>query len=336
MCTNFKIKAKDKSVVIGRTMEFGIDLKSAITVFPRGFKFQGTGPSGKPGFAWEGKYGFVGMNAMGLPLVADGINEKGLYVGDLYIPGFIEYQTVTAGQESKAMSQLDVAGFLLSTCTSVGEAKDAMQSILVWSCPVPQLNNIVVPLHFSVQDAAGNSVVFEYIGGQLKIFDNPLGVVTNSPNFDWHQINLRNFVNLSANNVPELKLDGDDIKQIGQGSGMIGLPGDSTPPSRFVRAVAFTQSVLPSETAEDATNAVYHILNNFDIPKGFARDVEGKQTIYDYTSWLTMADLTNKIYYYRSYTNLKYYKVPLQKVDFTGTAIKSIDTSDASWFTEVS
>ncbi len=317
-------------------MEFGIDLKSEITVFPRGYKFQGTGPDNKPGFAWIGKYGFVGMNAMGLPIVSDGMNEKGLYVGDLYIPGFVEYQKVPAGQENKTIMQLDVAGFLLSTCASVGEAKDAMQSILVWACPVPQLNNIVVPLHFPVHDAQGNSVVFEYVGGELKIYDNPLGVLTNSPNFDWHQINLRNFVNLSANNVPELKLDGDDVKQIGQGSGMIGLPGDSTPPSRFVRAVAFTQSVLPSETAEDATNAVYHILNNFDIPKGFARGNEGGQVAYDYTSWLTMADLTNKIYYYRSYTNVKYYKVPLQKVDFTGTTIKSINTSESSWATEVS
>lgn len=336
MCTCFKIKAKDQTVVVGRTMEFGVDLQSKITVFPRGYKFQAVGPNNKPGHTWEGKYGFVGMNAMGLPVASDGVNEKGLYVGDLYIPGFVEYQKVPDGQENKALTQLDVAGYLLSTCASVGEAKDAMQAILVWAAPVQQLNNIVVPLHFPVHDAQGNSAVFEYVGGELKITDNPLGVLTNSPNFDWHLTNLRNFVNLSANNVPELKLDGDDVKQIGQGSGMIGLPGDATPPSRFVRAVAYTQSVLPSETAEDATNAVYHILNNFDIPKGFARGNEGGQQTYDYTSWLTMSDLTNKIYYYRSYTNLKYYKVPLQKVDFSGTTIKTIDTSDSSWFTEVS
>lgn len=336
MCTNFKIKAKDSSVVIGRTMEFGIDLKSNIVVMPRGYSFKTQGPNNKPGFSWQGKYGFVGMNAMGLPVVSDGLNEKGLYVGDLYIPGFVEYQQVPEGQENKAMTQLDVAGYLLSTCASVGEAKDAMRSIFVWSAPVPQLNNVIVPLHFPVHDAAGNSVVFEYVGGELKITDNPLGVLTNSPNFDWHLTNLRNFVNLSANNVPELKLDGDDVKQIGQGSGMIGLPGDATPPSRFVRAVAYTQSVLPSENAEQATNAVYHILNNFDIPKGFARGNEGGQVAYDYTSWLTMADLTNKIYYYRSYTNLKYYRVDLQKVDFTGSEMKTLNTTDSSWYSEIS
>ncbi len=336
MCTCFKVKAQDNSIVIGRTMEFGVDLKSGLTVFPRGFKFTGTGVGGKPGYSWQGKYGFVGMNAMGLPMVSDGLNEKGLYVGDLLIPGFIEYQVVPAGSENKSVSQLDVAGLILSTCSTVEDAKEVMKSVFVWPYPIPQMQNNVLPLHFSIHDAEGSSAVFEYVGGELKIHDNPVGVLTNSPNFDWHLTNLRNYVNLSANNVPELKLVGDDVKPIGQGSGMLGLPGDSTPPSRFIRAVALTQSALKVANGEEATNLTYHILNNFDIPKGFARDVEGSQTFYDYTSWLVMADITNKIYYYRSYTNLKYYRVDLAKVDFSGETMKTIDTSNSLWFQEVS
>ena len=86
----------------------------------------------------------------------------------------------------------------------------------------------------------------EYVGGRLHLYNNPLGVITNSPPFDWHLNNLRNYVNLSANNVPQLKLKGINIYPTGQGSGMMGLPGDVTPPSRLVRAVAFTQAALPA------------------------------------------------------------------------------------------
>jgi choloylglycine hydrolase len=335
MCTCFRVKAVDGSVVVGRTMEFGIDLQSKVTVFPRGYKFQGTGPNNKPGLAWEGKYGIVGMDAFGLPVVSDGINEVGLYVGDLYLPGFAKYQDVPAGEENKAITQLDVAGYLLSSCQNVAEAKEAIQKVFVWPFSAEQIKS-VPPLHFPVHDTEGNSAVFEYIDGKLNIHDNPLGVLTNSPDFNWHMLNLRNYVNLSANNVPDLKLDGDDIPPLGQGSGMLGLPGDATPPSRFIRAVALTQSAVKSQNAEDATKTAFHIVNNFDIPKGFARQELNGQTFYDYTSWLTVSDLKQKIYYYRGYDNFKFYGVHLDKVDFGGTELKTIDTSDSSWATEVS
>lgn len=334
MCTCFRVKAKDNSVVIGRTMEFGIDLQSKITVFPRGYHFQAQGPEGKPGHSWEGKYGFVGMDAFGMPLVADGLNEKGLYVGDLYLPGFAEYQDVSAGDEGKAMSQLDVAGYLLSNCATVDEAKDAIQQVLVFGLYVDQIK-AAPPVHYAVHDAAGNSVVFEYLDKKLVIRDNPVGVLTNSPSFDWHLTNLGNYVNLSATNVPDLKLAGDDVKAIGQGSGMLGLPGDATPPSRFVRAVALTQSAVKPENGEEAVKTAFHIINNFDIPKGFAREVKDGNTYYDYTSWLTIADLSQKQYYYRGYDNVKFHRVSLDNIDFAAQDIKRLDTAASDWYRDL-
>ncbi len=335
MCTCFLVKAKDNSVVVGRTMEFGIDPGSKLTIFPRGFKFQALGANNKPGFAWDGQYGFVGMDMFGLPMVSDGINEKGLYVGDLYLPGFAEYQDVPAGQENRSIAPIDVAGYLLSLCTNVEEAKHAIQDVFVWPWYADQIKSIP-PLHFAVHDATGKSAVFEYVGGKLNIYDNPIGVLTNSPTFDWHQINLRNFVNLSATNVPPLKLDGGTITQLGQGTGMLGLPGDSTPPSRFVRAVAYSQSALKPENAEEAVNTAYHIVNNFDIPKGFCRDSSSGEAHYDFTFWSTLSDLTNKVYYYRGYQNVKVFRVSLSKLDFAGTETKKIDTTSSDWYQEVS
>lgn len=335
MCTCFRIKAKDNSVVIARTMEFGIDPGSQITVFPRGFKFQAIGVNAKQGFSWNGQFGFVGMNIMGMPLVSDGINEKGLYVGDLYLPGFAEYQEVPAGHEDKSISPLDVAGYLLSLCANVEDAKRAIKDVLVWPMYAEQIKSIP-PLHFAVHDAGGASAVFEYVKGELQIHDNPIGVLTNSPTFDWHLINLRNFVNLSATNVPELKINDGEIAQLGQGSGMLGLPGDSTPPSRFVRAAAFTQSAVQPENIDEAVNMAYHISNNFDIPKGFSRSVENGTTLYDFTFWTTLSDLTGKNYYYRGYNNVKVFKVSLSDLDFSGSEVKKLDSSKTDWFTTLS
>ena len=104
-------------------------------------------------------------------------------------------------------------------------------------------------MHFVVHDRSGKSVVIEPTDKTLKIFDNPLGVMTNSPTFDWHMTNLRNYINLTVTNVPPIDLGGVTLAQFGQGSGLRGLPGDFTPPSRFVRAVAFSQSALQADTA---------------------------------------------------------------------------------------
>ena len=90
----------------------------------------------------------------------------------------------------------------------------------------------VLPVHYCVHDPQGNSLVIEYVQGKLHVYDNPLGVMTNSPTFDWMTTYLSNFVNLSATNVPQLDLKGFTIHQFGQGSGMVGLPGDfSRPPA---------------------------------------------------------------------------------------------------------
>ena len=95
---------------------------------------------------------------------------------------------------------------------------------------------MVVDAHFIVTDATGQSIVIEFTDGKVKIYNNPLGVLTNAPNFDWHMTNLRNYVNLSQDSIPDKKIEKLDFKPLGAGSGMIGLPGDMTPPSRFIRA----------------------------------------------------------------------------------------------------
>jgi choloylglycine hydrolase len=121
-----------------------------------------------------------------------------------------------------------------------------------------------------ITDPSGASIVVEFTGGQLKIHDNDLGVITNAPNYDWHLINLRNYINLSAVELPSKKIVDLDFTALGGGSGMIGLPGDFTPPSRFVRAVAWTQTARSTQNADETVYELFRILDNFNLPLGSA------------------------------------------------------------------
>ena len=203
----------------------------------------------------------------------DGLNEKGLSAAIFYFPGYAKYQEVKETDIAKTIAPWEVPTYLLGNCANVEEAVQAVRNVRVGEAVQKEMG-YVPPCHCIINDASGRCVVLEYVGGELKIHDNPLGVITNSPTFDWHVTNLRNYVNLTVNNVPPVDIAGIDLHGFGQGSGMLGLPGDFTPPSRFIRAVAFSQSALPVATAHEGVLQAFHILNQFDIPKGAARGMD--------------------------------------------------------------
>lgn len=322
-CTGIRIKPKDGSIVVGRTLEFAADLESNVVVIPRAMEFIGTAPGDKPGVRWTMKYGSAGANAFGIPVIVDGLNEKGLAAAIFYFPGYAKYQKVTEADISKAIAPWELPTYLLGTCANVDEAAQAARSVLVGDVVQKNLGN-VPPCHYIISDAGGHCAVIEYVDGELKIHNNPLGVITNSPTFDWHVTNLRNYINLTVNNVPPVDIDGLKLTGLGQGSGMLGLPGDFTPPSRFVRAVAFSQSALPVATARDGVLQAFHILNQFDIPKGAARGMDNGKQISDYTLWTSVSDLTNRCYYFRTFDNSRIREVDLKQLDFGAAAVKTI------------
>ena len=334
-CTGITIKPKDGSVVFARTLEFAMDLKSNVIVVPRGKEWVGTVPGDKPGLRWKTKHGIVGTNAFDMPVTVDGLNEKGLHAGLFYFPGFAKYPRVGPEDSDKALAPWELGFFLLGTCSDVNEAVAAAKSVLVGDV-VQKDMGFVPPVHYIVTDVAGKSVVLEYVDGELKIHANPLGVMTNSPTFDWHMTNLSNYVNMSVSNVPKIDVRGTEIKGLGQGSGMLGIPGDFTPPSRFVRAVAFSQSALPVKEAKDGVLQAFHILNQFDIPKGAARGMEHGREVADYTLWTSAADLKNFRYYYRTFDNSRIRMVDLKAVDFDAKEIRTISMKGEEEIEDVS
>ncbi|MCE9607484.1 MAG: choloylglycine hydrolase family protein [Planctomycetia bacterium] len=325
-CTGITLRPKDGSVVFGRTLEFGVDLQSNVLVIPRGTKYVGTTNNvQKPasGLAWASKYDVIGANAFGMPITIDGLNERGLHVGLFYFPGFAKYHNVAPADADRSLAPWELGIYLLGTCADAKEAVAAVEQVLVGAVVQKEMG-FVPPVHYIVTDAAGSSFVIEYIDGALKLYPNPLGVMSNSPPFDWHMTNLGNYVTISDKNVGKLDLAGGEIKSLGQGSGMLGLPGDFTPPSRFVRAVAFSKTALPVDTAQAGVLQAFHILNQFDIPKGSTRQLEAGKEVAEYTIWTSAADLKNLRYYFRTFDNSRIRMVDLRTIVLDSADIRTI------------
>ena len=227
-CTGITLIAADESVVYGRTLEWGaFDLKSRIIIIPRGYDLVGSTPDNQPGVRWKSKFGVVGIDALEHDIVTEGMNETGLTLGVFYHPGFAEYQQYHPDRAEETMGPLDVGAFILTQFSSVEEVRSAMKTVRIVPVVEPALG-FTAPLHFMVTEPSGKSIVIEYLKGELTILDNPLGVITNSPSFDWHLTNLRNFINLSPVALPGKTIEDLDFTPLGGGSGMICLPGDFT------------------------------------------------------------------------------------------------------------
>ena len=219
--TGITLKAKDGSVVFGRTIERGtFDLQSRVVILQRGHAFTGHTPDGKAGLTWEARHGFVGLDApaMGKGLIVDGMNERGLCVNGFYHPGFAEYQSYKPASASQCIGPGDVIPYLLSTCATVEETKAALGKVFVTPVVVSSLG-IAPPGHWMATDKSGKAMVIEYLKGKLFIFDAPLGVITNAPGYDWHTTNLRNYLNLSPFALPTKRIEEMDFSPLGGGSG---------------------------------------------------------------------------------------------------------------------
>jgi choloylglycine hydrolase len=312
MCTNFLLAAELNSgnvYVNGRSMEYGLDLGSQILIGGVGTQKASTAPDGNTGVTWTATYGYVGLNAARLGLgsmITDGMNSAGLAIGGLWLPTSTQYQTVTT--DSLALDVTDFANWALGRFATVAEVTSAVNGVQVWGATNKQ-GNLKIPLHFAVSDANGDSIVIEYLGGALGITTNPVGVLTNEPPFTWHLSNIANYVNLKATDAGSITINGTVYPQTGHGSGMLGLPGDSTPPSRFIRALLQKQfamkRITSSSSAADVSSLALHVLNTVDIPHGasVAQNVllEGD----DYTQWAVVKVLsaTGGTFSYRTYNN---------------------------------
>jgi choloylglycine hydrolase len=338
VCTSLRVKAKDGTVLVGRTMEYALDINWELRAVPRGVQQSSTLPDG-PGLTWQGRYGYAGTGAGETAIarqvmpsqaaVPDGVNEHGLYAGLLYLPSYAEYEDPAGAGRSRLLAPIDMAAYVLATCATVAEAVCALEQAVVCAVPMPVIG--VPPLHLVLHDRSGATAVVEWVGGSRHVYDNPAGVATNSPPLDWHLANLRNYVNQTALDVPPVTIDGMTLAPLGEGSGMLGLPGDFTPPSRFVRAAAFSATARKPATAAEGLCTVMHLLSSFDITKGVIRGpapaglAAGQgDSMGDFTSFRALCELSEApAYTVQTYNDFTPRRVALHDIDLSRGPVRA-------------
>lgn len=240
-------------------------------------------------------------------------------MGALWFPG-AKYQDVLPRETSHVVAIEDFGLWVLGNFATISEVKEGLKGVRIWGHKIPLLGE-EPPLHIALHDLQGNSLVIEFINGKVITYDNPAGTLTNYPAFDWHMINLQNYINLSAINTVPINFRGTVLGPTGQGSGLLGIPGDWTPPSRFVRTTILKQFATIPENGMGAVTLSAHLLNAVDIPHGDIRTKAGSDE-GDYTQWCVIKDLTHKVLYYRTYNDLTLRAVDFNKVDIGPNGIK--------------
>lgn len=318
-CTGITLRTAAGTPIVARTIEWGgSNLNSRYVIVPRGCTQQSFTPDGVDGMRFTSRYGYVGLAVEQKEFIAEGLNEEGLSAGLFYFPAYGRYADFDPALKGRSIADLQLVAWLLGSCRTVDEVKTAVGKVRVIAI-YPQASTV----HWRFTDLSGRQVVLEIVGGKPRFYENELGVLTNSPGFEWQMTNLNNYVNLRAGAAASQQLGGITLTQFGAGGGMLGLPGDITPPSRFIRA-AFYQATAPQRpTAEETVLECFQILNNFDIPIGI--EFAAGQTPTDIpsaTQWTSACDPQNRRIYYRTMYNSAIRCFDLTEIDFGHTAYR--------------
>ena len=290
MCTAATYHTKDH--YFGRNLDLEYCYRESITITPRNFvlPFRHRSPI-------TNHHAFIGMAtiAENYPLYYDGTNEYGLSMAALNFPVSASYHAPMAGKEN--LASFELIPWILGCCRSVEEAKRMLTSANITGTSFhPEYP--CSPLHWIVSDAA-TSITVESTRKGMQIYENPLGILTNEPEFPYHMTNLQNYLHLTNEEpvnhfLPELPL-----KPYSRGMGGMGLPGDLSSSSRFVRAV-FTKTNSVSGDAESASiSQFFHILGSVAQQQGCVKI--GR--LYERTVYTSCCNTTKGIYYYTTYEN---------------------------------
>lgn len=318
-CTGISLKTEKGEYLQARTIEWaGYNLNSKLVVSPRNHANTSYTPKGKNGLSWKNKYGVVGASTVMDEFIAEGVNEKGLAAGIFYFRGYGSLEKYIPSKAKNSVSDADLVRWLLGNFATVDEALKGLKKVRIIAVnPAPD-GEPTNTGHWRIADATGRSVVLEITNnGQRHIYENKVGILTNAPDFTWHLTNLNNYINLEPGGVAPHDFGGVRLTAFGGGSAALGLPGDLTPPSRFVRAFFWLHSSPVTANATAAMNQAFHILNNFDLPLGseFAPG-EKLPDMPSATQWTAVSDMSNKIFYYRTMYNSTIRQINLQDIDF--------------------
>lgn len=311
MCT--AITYTTKYNYFGRNLDLEYSFNLSITITPRNYPFHFR----KVGSLTQ-HYAIIGMAmvADGFPLYFDATNEKGLSMAGLSFPDNAQYQPYAPGKEN--VPPFELIPWLLGQCATVTEVEKLLAKVNIlnvdFSDQLP-----LTPVHWLIADGE-RSITVEAVESGLKIYDNPVGVLTNNPTFDYHLFNLNNYMQLSTG-APANNFAGQNplkLNTYSRGMGALGLPGDASSLSRFVRAAFIKLNSVAGSSEAESVSQFFHILKAVEMPKGSVR--LGKD-LYEITLYSSCCNTTQGIYYYTTYENSHISAVNMHKENLEGSTL---------------
>lgn len=309
MCTAASYKTKN--FYFGRTLDNPFSYVEEVTVTPRNYTFR---------FAEAGElrthYAIIGMAYVSdnYPLYYDAVNEKGLAIAGLNFTGNACYFDHADGKDN--IAQYELIPWLLAQCESVDDAVKCIERMnirnLSFSDALPASQ-----LHWMIGDK-NRCITVESVSDGIKIYDNAVGIMTNNPTFDMQLFGLNNYMHLSPKAAENRFAKSIDLTRYSLGMGAIGLPGDLSSQSRFVRAAFTKLNSVSGDSESESVSQFFHILNSVDQPRGCNEIGEGKYEITIYTSCCS-AD--KGIYYYTTYDNHQITAVDMHRENLDGTEL---------------
>ncbi len=354
MCTSITLSAKDGTIVTGRTNELNAFYEAELVFIPRNHKLKSSWLPATE-FTFKTKYSFIYANMPGIiadkEITSDGFNEEGLSVSLLYF-NYHDYRTLKASEvKSHHVNVMKAGTWILGNIKDIDELKareKELEDIFYFDHKMKQQG---LGHHLAIADKNGNNVVIEFENKKIIIKDNPIGVLTNSSPLEWHYENLRSYSHLSQFEVnPTLFKKLPENKLLTTGNGLIGMPGDFTGNSRFIRVAILGSIIEEQENADELVRTIFRILHTSDIIPGYVGEPKTKKaadlyikmfpnsvvskikenTFYNHTDSFIVKDLTNLKIYYKTYNNLSIRMIDLSAIKDTNKVIKITMYQDQS------
>lgn len=303
MCTAISFQANDN--YFGRNLDLEYSYQETVTVTPRNypFVFREMGESRK-------HYAIIGMAYVvaGYPLYYDATNEKGLSMAGLNFPGNADYKPMNAEKDN--IAPFEFIPWILGQCDTVENARELLCKINLVSIDFSE-ELPLSPLHWIIADR-DEAITVECVKEGLKIYDNPIGILTNNPPFDYHMLHLTDYMSVTSGIAENHFSPKITLKPYSLGMGSIGLPGDMSSASRFVRAAFTKLNSRSGDTESESVSQFYHILGSVVQPRGCTQ-VHKDQ--YEYTLYSSCCNTDTGVYYYKTYENSQITGVDMHKVD---------------------
>jgi len=301
MCTAITYKTKD--FYFGRTLDYEISYGDEVTITPRNYEFNFRHKQNI-----KNHYAIIGMAYVteNYPLYYEAVNEKGLGIAGLNFVGNAQYNKKIKGKDN--ITQFEFIPWILSQSTTVKEAKKLIEKINFLDEPF-STNLPLAQLHWIISDSI-ESITVEAVKDGIKIYENPVGVLTNNPTFDKQMFELNNYMNLSTKSPKNTFAKSLDLDKYSRGMGAIGLPGDLSSQSRFIRAAFVKLNSVSKEEEKESVSQFFHILNSVEQQRGCCELDDG---IFEITIYTSCCNASKGIYYYTTYDNHQITAIDMHK-----------------------